>query len=215
VLPFKQLTRSVFTIEEDVMLKKVIFTTAFVAVVAAAAWSANMVTSPEINPKDPIANAKALIEQGETDQALSTLQSALQSGSKSESVYELLGDLLLKKGDLTQAQQHFQEALKLNAQNPKAFVGLGIIDLKQQNVNGAIQKFTLAMKADPTSPEPYFQMGNLALGSGKPDVAMNFYRKALGVDPNHMPTQQVVAQMTAMMQKAVAAQEAKAAGQPS
>ena len=174
------------------MLKKVIFTTAFVAVVAAAAWSAHMVTSPEVNPKDPIANAKSLIEQGETDQALNTLQSALQSGAKSESVYELLGDLLLKKGDLDQAKQNYQEALKLNAQNAKAFVGLGIIDLKQQNVSGAVQKFTLGMKADPTSPEPYFQMGNLALGSGKPDVAMNFYRKALGVDPNHIPTQQVV-----------------------
>ena len=193
------------------MLKKVVFTTAFVAVVAAAAWSAHMVTSPEVNPQDPIANAKALMEQGETEQALSTLQNALKSGAKSESVYELLGDLLLKQGNLAEAQQNFQEALKLNTQNAKAFVGLGIVDLKQQNVNGAIQKFTLAMKADPTSPEPYFQMGNLALGSGKPDVAMNFYRKALGVDPNHAPTQQVVAQMTQMMQKALAAKETQGA----
>lgn len=192
------------------MLKKVIFTTAFVAVVAAAAWSAHMVTSPEVTPNDPVANAKVLLEQGATDQALSTLQGALQSGAKSESLYAMLGDLFLKKGDLTQAQQNYQESLKLNAQNPKAFVGLGITDLKQGNVNGAIQKFTLAMKADPTSPEPYFQMGNLALGAGKPDVAMNFYRKALGVDPNHKATQEVVAQMTQMMQKAMAAKEAQA-----
>jgi len=192
------------------MLKKVVFTIAFVAVVAAAAWSAHMVTSPEVNPQDPIANAKNLIEKGATDQALSTLQNALQSGAKSESVYELMGDLFLKKGDLSQAQQNYQEALKLNSRNPKAYVGLGLVDLKQQNINGAIQKFTLAMKADPASPEPYYQMGNLALGSGKPDVAMNFYRKALGVDPNHMPTQQVVAQMNQMMQKAIAVKEAQA-----
>jgi len=191
------------------MLKKVIFTVAFVAVVAAAAWSAHMVTSPEVKPQDPIANAKSLIAQGNSQEALSMLKKALSNGAQSESVHQLIADISLKSDDYSTAQHHYEEALKLDGKNAQALVGLGLIDLKQQNVNGAIQKFTLAMRADPLAPEPYFHMGNLALGSGKADVAMNFYRKSLSIDPNYVPAQQVVQQMTQVMQQAMASQAQK------
>lgn len=188
------------------MLKKTLFTVAFIAVVGAAAWSAHMVTSPEVKPpRDVVAHARMLMQDGEFDQAAAALQESLKSGAQSEGLHLLLGEVMLQKGDLAAAQKSYESALKLNAKNAKAFVGLGIIDLKRQNVNGAIQKFALAMKADPSSADPHYQMGNLALGSGKPDVAMNFYRKALEIDPTHLPTQQILAQMSSVMKKAGAA----------
>lgn len=178
------------------MIKKAIFTVSFLALVGAAAWSAHMVTAPDMKPpQDPVAQARVLMGEGKQDQAINLLKESLKSGAKDESLFLLLADMYLAKNELEPAKAHYTQALNLNHQSAKAFVGLGLIDLRQGQVNTAVQKFTLAMKADPTTADPYYQMGNLALGSNKADMALNFYKRALEIDKNHQPTLTVLAQI--------------------
>ena len=85
------------------------------------------------------------------------------------------------------------------AKRSAELVRAGNLAAGQQDWDGAILMYERAVTADPKNVQAYYRMGQAFEQVNRPGRALKFYRTALSIEPNHLPT--LEAQALALLKK--------------
>ena len=100
-----------------------------------------------------------------------------------------LGLTLVDLDESNKAKEYFQEVLRLNTEFAGANYQLGLIAEQEQKYKEAIEHYQAEIAIDPESAGVYQHLGDLyssyLLDFGRAELA---FRKALELEPNHVPT---------------------------
>jgi len=127
----------------------------------------------------------ALGERGQLDEAIISLQKALELNPNYDVAHNDLGLSLLKKGRPDEATAHFLRALEINPNYASARCNLGSDFLRQGQVGQAIAEFQTALKLAPNYAEAHYNLGTALLREGQLDQAISEFQRTLEIDPRH------------------------------
>ncbi len=156
---------------------------------------------------------EALIEKGNYDSALSTLNAAMRIEREKAKIYAKsadspgeadglyikyliargiyatiennLGIISMEKGDTETALSHFQAALTVAPNHVTTLTNMGLVYIYQGRILEAIKAFEKAIEISPDSVKPYINMAALMRQNGKPDAAIYFLKEALRLKPEN------------------------------
>jgi tetratricopeptide (TPR) repeat protein len=105
--------------------------------------------------REEIYNALSVVaeQQGDVDQALKTLQTAVAKGMAGEVTLINLGNLYARKSNFPQAIEFFELARKKNPGNPRVLLALGVCHLRSGAPAKAKALFEEVIRLDPANPE--------------------------------------------------------------
>ena len=93
----------------------------------------------------------ALLDKGQSDEALAHYQRALEINPKNAEAHYNLANVLVPKGRLDEAISHFRKALDLNPDYADAHQNFGVVLFQQKDVSGALTHWRAAIRARPNS----------------------------------------------------------------
>jgi Flp pilus assembly protein TadD len=93
--------------------------------------------------------AEALVENGQTAQAIGYLLRAVQLDPDDAAAQHELGSLLLERGEAAQAAGHFRAALRVRPDSAAAHNDLGVALADQGGLDEAIEHFKQAVNLEP------------------------------------------------------------------
>ena len=135
---------------------------------------------------------RALVEAGETDQAVSAAQEALHQedlGHTREQKAELhlmTGRLLRNSGHLDQAVHHLHQALKLTGEQAQAHLELGCLHHDRRQYDQALEHLMKAIELDSQDPNAYYHAGRVLKDLKEFSRAENMLRRASKLAPNDL-----------------------------
>jgi tetratricopeptide (TPR) repeat protein len=105
--------------------------------------------------REEIYNALSVVaeQQGDVDQALKTLQTAVAKGMTGEVTLINLGNLYARKSNFPQAIEFFELARKKNPGNPRVLLALGVCHLRSGAPAKAKALLEEVIRLDPANPE--------------------------------------------------------------
>ena len=127
----------------------------------------------------------ALDERGQIDEAIVSLQKALEINPDYDVAHNDLGLSLLKKGRRDEATAHFLRALEINPNYASAHCNLGSDFLRQGHVANALVEFQKALQIAPNYVEAHYNLGTALLSEGRLDEAISEFQRTLEIDPRH------------------------------
>ncbi|WP_052128458.1 tetratricopeptide repeat protein [Neosynechococcus sphagnicola] len=125
----------------------------------------------------------ALGQQGQWNDALAYLQTALAHAPEDADLHRQLGLVLEEMGDLQQAIACYQNALVLQPEFPEAYNNLGIVLHAQGKVPEAIHAYQQALVIEPTFYKAYNNLGQVLRDQGDLLAALNCYQQAQKLQP--------------------------------
>ncbi len=135
-------------------------------------------TSPEMER----ATVRALLLQGQFDNALAAVEQA--SSSESDAGWLVLrGQAQLGLQNVKDAKQAFDAALKSDPSNAQARRGLARIGLMGGDIRAAEQQLNKALESARDDSQTWIFKGELELSLGKPETAQASFGKALALSP--------------------------------
>jgi tetratricopeptide (TPR) repeat protein len=127
--------------------------------------------------------AKKAEERGDINEAILSLEKAVEAFPSSWRANSKLGLFLTSKGDIEKANKYYQASLRLNSQQPigkynlaKNFVQLGELDRAEGFFRSSIQD-------NPINPKPYQDLAQLLFKQKKVEEAERFFNKAIELNP--------------------------------
>ena len=139
------------------------------------------------NPGSPTAHNNlggALVNRGETDEAIVHFRKALALEPGYEFANYNLGAALVQQGDLEEAIVRLKSVLRKNPNDPRAYYTLANAFSKQGDFNQAIAYYGRALRLAPDFPDAHTNLANLMLEKGNNSGAIEHYREALRLQPN-------------------------------
>ncbi len=127
----------------------------------------------------------ALLEKGQTDEAIRHFQEALRLKPDYADAHNSLGNALDEKGQTDEAIRQYQEALRLEPGFAEAHNNLGIVFGKKGQSDEAIRQYQKALRLDPGFANAHNNLGNALLEKGRADEAIRQYREALRLKPDY------------------------------
>lgn len=103
--------------------------------------------------------ASTLLDDGELDKALSTVNEAVKIHPDYPDAYEQLGFVLLKKGQLDDAINAFNTTLKINPRAHTSKTGIGLALLKKDDTSGAEAILKEALTFNPYPSTAHYALG--------------------------------------------------------
>ncbi len=125
----------------------------------------------------------AYIQEGNIDEGIEQLKTALKLNPKDPRAYNNLGLAYRKKRMLDEAISNYRKALDLDPSFPDVRVNLGEIYAQKGMVNEAISELQQAIRLDPNKAEAYNNLGVIFLQKKKLDEAISSFKKSLTVNP--------------------------------
>lgn len=125
--------------------------------------------------------ADFMVQNGNLDRGILSMDKAIQFRPKEPKFYVKLGKMYLYKKDYQNALSHLNDALKLDVLSPEAYFYKGYIFKELKQNEKAISNFTTATEQDPTWYEPFEQIGLIYAGQ-KNDLAIKFFDNAANAD---------------------------------
>lgn len=141
------------------------------------------VTADNFTARNSLGNA--LLDQGQTDAAITQFQAALRLEPNCAETHDNLGNALTKQGETDAAISEFQTALRLKPNYAEAHNNLGNALGKKNQIDPAVKEFQEAMRLDPDAAEPRYNFGNLLAKTGQTDAAIQQYQEALQLNPHY------------------------------
>ena len=135
----------------------------------------------------------SLMERGNLDEALSTLQAALAIRSRSEQshyrfslalIHDSLGTVLARQGRLGEAMANFREAISLRPDYQDSHYNLGVLLLKKGEVDNAIAEWRSILAIHPADAGTNLNLGNALVQKGFLREAMSHYEITLREEPD-------------------------------
>lgn len=148
---------------------------------------ANVVHDHARGDVDILARGRALIEQGEIDQAFEMLRRILPQSACAPRALTLIARAHADRGDLDLAAAEVQRAIELDALNDEAYLLLGIIYGRQGQWDGAIRQLERARYLSAGSALISFHLAEAYRQTGRAQKAAREYRSALHKLGQHPP----------------------------
>jgi tetratricopeptide (TPR) repeat protein len=140
----------------------------------------------EQNPRSPSAHINVgglLLDQGETQSAISEFNKALKLDPDIELAHYNLGLAYEDLGDYTKAVTEYRRAIDLNAEALAAYQRLAALFLNLGMVDEAIVTCRRALSVNPRQVEGLVRLGNAYLRKGMLDEAILQYGEAVRLNP--------------------------------
>ena len=120
----------------------------------------------------PFAEAEALLQKGELEEAKSKTLEQINLNPTSSAGYKLLGIIYSEKKDYANALGAFQQALMLDPKSAGIHNNLGNVYLAQGKADLAEREFRKALLAYPANREGNYNLGLVLMANGKPAEAV-------------------------------------------
>lgn len=134
---------------------------------------------------DPIANANALIEQGQIDSAQALLETVLRRTPNDPQAWFRLGQIHAHKGDFKPAAQAFKRVISIAPHVEDGYVLLGNTYLRHDRANQALQTYRDGLRNNPNSPLLHFNTGIALKASGDLAQAIESFQTAITFRPEY------------------------------
>ncbi|MBI2479101.1 MAG: tetratricopeptide repeat protein [Planctomycetia bacterium] len=118
--------------------------------------------------------AQALADLGQDDDAVQSLQAAIDAGNENAEVYEQLSVALTKLGKLEEAATTSHRGLQLFPHSPGAWAQLGLVQVQLGNFGDAESSLKTAIAQGKSEPGVYFALANACARQGKNDEAAKY-----------------------------------------
>lgn len=141
-----------------------------------------------VKGRDPMANlmrAEALLEAGDTDQAIAEIENALERDPDLAMAHFLLGNAYLEKERHRDAIASYTQAVSLDPQLVEAYFNRGIANTVTAQYDDALADFDRAIELGLDDGQAFFLRGLVYADLGKRERAIADLEKALvlGLDP--------------------------------
>lgn len=128
---------------------------------------------------------KALIQNvnGYTDEALTSLDTAIEMNPEDSSPYALKGNIYsdLKKDEL--ALTEYRKALEIYPENVAVYCDMGLLYKKEKDYKSALCYYNKGIACDPYSAPAYTLRGNLYALLQNKQMAINDFQRAIEINP--------------------------------
>jgi tetratricopeptide (TPR) repeat protein len=152
-------------------------------------------------PQVAVLNSMLLLNDGKTDEAVTTLQKAAKANPEDLQVKLWLGRAALAKGDTNLAQKSFRDATRINPRSMDAQAGLARVSMQLHDNTTLAQVAEAAMAVAPQSSVPYLWRG-MAEGNQKLwDKADADFKQAIKLDPKNSDAYFELAQLRLVQRK--------------
>ena len=129
--------------------------------------------------------AKAALERGEDQLALSSWSKALDILPDYHEVYNDLAAFHLARKDYPTAREKLIRCLEIRSDYPIAWFNLGLVHYRLGEVEKARGALERAVILDPHYAKAYYNLGVIALEKGSLDEAAGYFRETLRLAPQH------------------------------
>jgi glycosyltransferase involved in cell wall biosynthesis len=144
---------------------------------------------PETSVSVPLlpthARAIGLLNTGNPQGAIRTLESLSAEGKADARAENDLAVLLYRSGSPGPAETHFRSAMALDPRLVSAIRNLGDMCLAQSRLRDAMELLKCAFELDPLDAETSFSLGELSGSLGEREAARSFYQRVLELNPEH------------------------------
>jgi tetratricopeptide (TPR) repeat protein len=140
------------------------------------------------NPQDPrglVGVVETMASQQHMDQAIATLNKAIQAEPDRRDLKLFLANLLVRAEKYDEAIQLYQDLLKTSPGSPDILLRLAETYRRKGDLNAAIDTFRRCSLAAPNDPTPLLQLGLLMEGTGRREQAQPIYEQILKIRPDH------------------------------
>ena len=131
-----------------------------------------------------IQEARAALDAGKADEAVSKLQRALKLDPNSAEAHFLLGNAYARKEQFPQAEEQYLQALKLDEKNTDAQSNLGVVYYRQGKLQDAEKAFRTALSQQPNDAEIRYNLGGVLIAMNRTSDAMAEFLKARELNPS-------------------------------
>lgn len=125
------------------------------------------------------------MQQGQLEDAKTTLLQTLKQDPSSVAGYNLLGIIESNQHDYPEALTAFQTALRLSPNSTKTHINLGNIYVAMQEIDLAEKEFRTVLRIQPANPDANYNLGVLLLAKGSPVEAIPHFER---VRPTNLQT---------------------------
>jgi len=127
----------------------------------------------------------ALVQQGFNEEALVSLQKAVELSQEDFQPYNNLGNALVKLDRLSEAEAAYRRALELNSSFIEAYYNLGNTLQKLGGLHESEALYRRALELKPDFVEVHNGLGNILSGLNRQSEAEASYRRALQIRPGY------------------------------
>lgn len=138
-----------------------------------------------------------LEELGELQEAMDHFRLAIALNCDDDKAHFNLGKVLLQQGDLEPALEHFRRVVELRPLDAEAYVVLASALVRVGQGDGAVEALERAGELKPRDPDILNKLGSLRAAQGDYADAQDCYRRALGLDANHVGAMESLAWLLA------------------
>jgi tetratricopeptide (TPR) repeat protein len=126
----------------------------------------------------------ALLDKGQTDEAISQFQEAIRLNPDAAEIHENLGGALLKRNQDGEAINEFQEGVRLKPASAVAHNDLGNAFFSNGQTDEAMEQFQEAVRLAPDYADARVNLGVAFLRKGQTDEAKSQFEEAIRLRPN-------------------------------
>jgi tetratricopeptide (TPR) repeat protein len=143
---------------------------------------------------------KVLLTQGKTEDAKTQFFKAITLGAnKNAELLRKVGEAWLVT-DVKNADEAIvlaNKALKMEPKNPENYILLGDALLEKNPTDGSapIKNYQMATTLNPKSTKGILREGKLYQRGRNYNLALDYYKKAIGIDPNYAPAYREIAEL--------------------
>ena len=134
-----------------------------------------------------LANARELITNGNSEQALKLLKNSKANISENDQseYYFLIARAHQELGNNPEALEHYSLAIQYNPNSAKALTNRGLVKGALQDVNGALNDLNQSIAIDPKISESHLNLGVTLAALNKPKEALSSFNQALKLNKNY------------------------------
>ena len=128
-----------------------------------------------------------LIDANRLDEALTTVEKAIELDESSGEYFQTLAVIQHRKGNLGGAVANMEQAVQNDPNLPHGHNTLGYLQLLAGDLNQAESTLRIAVRLDPESPAPCTNLGMVLMAKGDLSDARTELNRALSIDENFLP----------------------------
>lgn len=129
--------------------------------------------------------AEAMLEIGESTEALKLLDSVSKTGKQLSLVQSNYGLAFIQRNQFDLAKRHLGEAIQREPVIPEAHFNMGIAQIRTGNAKSAIEHFQKAIEIQPNLTTAHFVLATALSQDNQLELAATHFQRTLQLDPDY------------------------------